>query len=90
MRRLFLLTLLLRCGITQEQVLRIKSNYEVEKGESVNANNAPTQMRQCASSLGESYEVAELEDQKKVIDEKLNTQVQMVVSDACSVDLSQT
>ncbi|WP_300703370.1 SLBB domain-containing protein [Bacteroides sp.] len=69
-------TELLRRGVTQEQVLRIKSNYEAVKGEPVNADNIPTQMRKRSVGLGESYEAAELEDQKAVIDEKQNTQAQ--------------
>lgn len=73
-------TELLRRGVTQEQVLRIKSNYEAVKGEPVNAGNMPTQMRKRSVGLGESYEAAELEDQKAVIDEKQNMQAQPEVS----------
>lgn len=73
-------TELLRRGVSQEQVLRIKSNYESVKGEPVNADNMPTQMRKRSVGLGESYEAAELEDQKAVIDEKQNMQAQPEVS----------
>ena len=69
-------TELLRRGVTQEQVLRIKSNYESTKGEPANAGNMPTQMRKRSVGLGESYEAAELEDRKAVIDEKQNMQAQ--------------
>lgn len=67
---------LLRRGVTQEQVLRIKSNYEAAKGEPVAAGNMPTQMRKRSVGVGESYEAAELDDQKAIVDEKLNTQAQ--------------
>lgn len=67
---------LLRRGVTQEQVLRIKSNYEAGKGESAAAGDMPTQMRKRSVGLGESYDVAQIEDQKAVIDEKLNSQAQ--------------
>lgn len=72
---------LLRRGVTQEQVLRIKSNYEAVKGEPINAGSVPTQMRKRSVGLGKSDEAAELEDQKAVVDEKLNMQDQPEAED---------
>lgn len=63
-------TELLRRGVTQEQVLRIKSNYEATNNTSDGTENKPTQMRKRGVAMGESYEAAEVEDQKVVIDEK--------------------
>lgn len=66
-------TELLRCGVTKEQVLRIKSNYE-SGNSGVQNTSMPSQMRQRSVTTGESYEAAELEDQKVVVDEKLEKQ----------------
>lgn len=66
-------TELLRRGVTQEQVLRIKAQYEATNNASGGTENKPTQMRKRAVAMGESYEAAEVEDQKAVIDEKRNS-----------------
>lgn len=63
-------TELLRRGVTQEQVLRIKAQYEATNNSADGSDNKPTQMRKRAVAIGESYEAAEVEDQKAVIDEK--------------------
>lgn len=66
-------TELLRRGVTQEQVLRIKSKYE-DSSSVMHSSSLPTEMRKRSVSIGESYEAAELEDQKAVVDEKLENQ----------------
>ena len=63
-------TELLRRGVTQEQVLRIKAQYEATNSTADGTDNKPTQMRKRGVAMGESYEAAEVEDQKTVIDEK--------------------
>lgn len=68
---------LLRRGVTQEQVLRIKAQYEATNSTSVDTDNKPTSMRKRGVSLGESYEAAEIEDQKNVIDQKKESQDQL-------------
>lgn len=68
---------LLRRGVTQEQVLRIKAQYEATNSTSVGTDNKPTSMRKRGVSLGESYEAAEIEDQKNVIDQKKESQAQL-------------
>lgn len=70
---------LLRRGVTQEQVLRIKAQYEATNSSSDGTNNKPTSMRKRGVSLGESYEAAEIEDQKSVIDEKKESHAQLNV-----------
>lgn len=70
---------LLRRGVTQEQVLRIKAQYEATNSSSAGTNNKPTSMRKRSVSLGESYEAAEIEDQKSVIDQKKESQAQLDV-----------
>ena len=66
-------TELLRRGVSQEQVLRIKSKYE-DSSSVMHSSSLPTEMRKRSVSIGESYEAAELEDQKAVVDEKLENQ----------------
>lgn len=68
---------LLRRGVTQEQVLRIKAQYEATNNTSVGTDNKPTSMRKRGVSQGESYEAAEIEDQKNVIDQKKESQAQL-------------
>ncbi len=68
---------LLRRGVTQEQVLRIKAQYEATNSTSVGTDNKPTSMRKRGVSQGESYEAAEIEDQKNVIDQKKESQAQL-------------
>lgn len=63
-------TELLRRGVTQEQVLRIKNRYESTTGISESTNEQPSRIRKGGTAIGESYEAAELKDQKVVIDEK--------------------
>lgn len=65
-------TELMRRGVTQEQVMRIKAKYE-KTGSAVGLGNA-SQTRQRSVAVGESYEAAELEDQKVVVEEKLESQ----------------
>lgn len=73
-------TELLRRGVTQEQVLRIKSKYEATNNTSDGTENKPTQMRKRGVAMGESYEAAEVEDQKIVIDEKQDSKASLEVS----------
>lgn len=73
-------TELLRRGVTQEQVLRIKSRYEETNSTAEGTNNKPNQMRKRTVALGPSYEAAELEDQKAVIDEKQNSKAHLEMS----------
>lgn len=70
-------TELLRRGVTQEQVLRIKSDYEASKVTTESTEGMPTQMRKRSMGLEEPDKVAELEDQKAIIDEKQNSQAQL-------------
>lgn len=70
---------LLRRGVTQEQVLRIKARYEATNSTADGTANKPTQMRKRGVAIGESYEAAEVEDQKTVIDEKQDSQAQLGV-----------
>lgn len=70
-------TELLRRGVTQEQVLRIKSDYEASKVTTESTEGMPTQMRKRSMGLEEPDKVAELEDQKGGIDEKQNSQAQL-------------
>lgn len=67
---------LLRRGVTQEQVLRIKAQYEATNSTSTSTDNQSTMMRKRGVSLGESYEVAETVGQKNVISPSINSQVQ--------------
>lgn len=73
-------TELLRRGVTQEQVLRIKSKYEATNNTSEGTENKPTQMRKRGVAMGESYEAAEVEDQKIVIDEKQDSKASLEMS----------
>ncbi|WP_299992612.1 SLBB domain-containing protein [uncultured Bacteroides sp.] len=73
-------TELLRRGVTQEQVLRIKSRYESTNSVADGTDNKPNQMRKRTVALGTSYEAAELEDQKAIIDEKQDSQVHLEMS----------
>ena len=73
-------TELLRRGVTQEQVLRIKSRYEATNSTAEGTENKPNQMRKRAVALDSSYEAAELEDQKAVIDEKQDSKAHLEVS----------
>ena len=73
-------TELLRRGVTQEQVLRIKSRYEATNSTAEGTENKPNQMRKRAVALVSSYEAAELEDQKAVIDEKQDSKAHLEMS----------
>ena len=73
-------TELLRRGVTQEQVLRIKSRYEATNSTAEGTDNKPNQMRKHAVALDSSYEAAELEDQKAVIDEKQDSKAHLEMS----------
>ena len=73
-------TELLRRGVTQEQVLRIKSKYEATNSTAEGTENKPNQMRKRAVALDSSYEAAELEDQKAVIDEKQDSKAHLEMS----------
>lgn len=73
-------TELLRRGVTQEQVLRIKSRYEATNSTAEGTGNKPNQMRKRAVALDTSYEAAELEDQKAVIDEKQDSKAHLEMS----------
>ena len=65
-------TELLRRGVTQEQVLRIKKKYEESSSAASGTDNVPTQMRRrsVVSEDMNSYEAAEVEDQKQIIDQE--------------------
>lgn len=63
---------LLRRGVTREQVLRIKDKYE-NSGVAVPGSEASSQMRKRSIAVGESYEAAELDDQKAVVNERLES-----------------
>ena len=67
-------------GVTQEQVLRIKSRYEATNSTAEGTENKPNQMRKRAVALDSSYEAAELEDQKAVIDEKQDSKAHLEMS----------
>ena len=56
-------TELLRRGVTQEQVQRIKSKYEENGSADVQNSSLPAQMRKRSVSVGESKETTELDDQ---------------------------
>lgn len=73
-------TELLRRGVTQEQVLRIKSRYEATNSTAEGTGNKPNQMCKRAVALDSSYEAAELEDQKAVIDEKQDSKAHLEMS----------
>ena len=64
-------TELLRRGVTQEQVLRIKSRYEATNSTAEGTGNKPNQMRKHAVALDSSYEAAELEDQKLLMKSRI-------------------
>ena len=67
-------TELLRRGVTQEQVLRIKEKYESTNSAVLGSDNIPTQMRKRTVEPENSYETAEIEEQKKIIDEEKETE----------------
>ncbi|WP_294587281.1 SLBB domain-containing protein [uncultured Bacteroides sp.] len=67
---------LLRRGVTQEQVLRIKAQYEATNSTSTSTDNQSKMMRKRGVSLGESYEVAETVGQRNVMSPSINSQVQ--------------
>lgn len=69
---------LLRRGVTQEQVLRIKAQYEATNSTSVGTDNKPTSMRKRGVSLGESYEAAEIEDRKKESQARLDVPARQI------------
>ena len=56
-------TELLRRGVSQEQVQRIKSKYEENGSADVQNSSLPAQMRKRSVSVGESKETTELDDQ---------------------------
>ena len=70
---------LLRRGVTQEQVLRIKTQYEAAKDSSVGMGDKTALARKRSASL-DSYEAAEVEDIQNVIDQKKESQAQLGVS----------
>lgn len=63
-------TELLRRGVTQEQVLRIKEKFESTNSVVLGSDNIPTQMRKRTVDSENLSETAENEDQKKIIDEE--------------------
>ena len=67
-------TELLRRGVTEAQVMRIKERYEKTNSAAEGTGNVPTQMREVTrvTRNADSYEEAEIEDQKRVIDEILS------------------
>ncbi|MBO5382027.1 MAG: SLBB domain-containing protein [Bacteroides sp.] len=75
-------TELLRRGVTEEQVMRIKERYEKTNSAAEGTGNVPTQMREVTrvTRNADSYEEAEIEDQKRVVDEERESQAQVEVS----------
>lgn len=75
-------TELLRRGVTQEQALRIKQQYEKSNSASFGSENVPTQLRKRSVGNDElqSYEAAEIQDQKTVIDVERETEGREIVS----------
>ena len=75
-------TELLRRGVTEEQVMRIKERYEKTNSAAEGTGNVPTQMREVTrvTRNADSYEEAEIEDQKRVVDEERESQAQEEVS----------
>lgn len=75
-------TELLRRGVTQEQALRIKQQYEKSNSASFGSENVPTQLRKRSVGNDElqSYEAAEIQDQKTVIDVERETEGREMVS----------
>lgn len=75
-------TELLRRGVTQEQVMRIKERYEKNNSAAEGTGNTPTQMREVTrvTRNANSYEEAEIEDQKRVVDEERESQAQIGVN----------
>ena len=63
-------TELLRRGVTQEQVLRIKEKFESTNSVVLGSDNIPTQMRKRTVDTEKLYETAGIEGQKKIIDEE--------------------
>lgn len=70
-------TELLRRGVTKEQVARIQKKYAEHSTAADGVENKPSQLRECTSLMtdgkairGTSYEEAELEEQKEIIDLK--------------------
>lgn len=73
-------TELLRRGVTQEQVLRIKSQYEKSNSVAEGTDNVPTQLRKRSVGELQSYEAAEIQDQKTVIDVEKETESRELVA----------
>ena len=67
-------TELLRRGVTQEQVLRIKNQYEKSNSVAEGTENVPTQLRKRSGGEQQSYEAAQIQDQKTVIDVEKETE----------------
>ena len=68
-------TELLRRGVTQEQALRIKKQYEKSNSVTEGTENVPTQLRKRSGiEIQQSYEAAEIQDQKTVIDVEKDTE----------------
>lgn len=67
-------TELLRRGVTQEQVLRIKNQYEKSNSVAEGTENIPTQLRKRSGGEQQSYEAAQIQDQKTVIDVEKETE----------------
>lgn len=65
---------LLRRGVTQEQVLRIKNQYEKSNSVAEGTENVPTQLRKRSGGEQQSYEAAQIQDQKTVIDVEKETE----------------
>lgn len=71
-------TELLRRGVTEEQVMRIKDRYEKTSTAADGTNNKPSQLVEVTRTTrnANSYEEAEVADQKRVIDEERESQAQ--------------
>lgn len=68
-------TELLRRGVTQEQALRIKKQYEKSNSATEGTENVPIQLRKRTGiEIQQSYEAAEIQDQKTVIDVEKDTE----------------
>lgn len=67
-------TELLRRGVTQEQVLRIKNQYEKSNSVAEGTENVPTQLRKRSGGEQQSYEAAQIQDPKTVIDVEKETE----------------
>lgn len=73
-------TELLRRGVTQEQVLRIKNQYEKSNSVAEGTENVPTQLRKRSGGEQQSYEAAQIQDQKTVIDVEKETESRELVA----------